>query len=180
MTPNGLAKNRLASHMLLTMLLMMMALVTTVIYWSFWPFQIIKINQFKVFEDSVASGSYLVYRLDYCKNPSYRSVPAVVQYSYVGAIAHLDTPSYSVIGQGVSLLPSGCSFVEEALRVPMIPSGTYRLEMIRIYHVNAMRDVVIRTVSNPFVITSRVSILQRENDELRRELRELVEERKSR
>lgn len=143
--------NELLPKITLLLLTMLMGLMVGTIYWLFWPYRIITIQDLRVAESTIGPGDFLVFKMDYCKNRAFADTPSIVQYSFVSG----DT-SYPRFGGRISLIPSGCTSIVEALRVPILPAGSYRLEMIRTYRVNPARDMTVRATSNSFIIRRRV------------------------
>ena len=60
--------------------------------------------------------------------------------------------AYSMPGMTLHRIKTGCGTMTDAVLVPRIPSGTYKLEIDRIYRSSPLRTVEVRTVSDPFEV----------------------------
>ena len=49
-------------------------------------------------------------------------------------------------------LQLGCHIAREAIEVPNIPSGVYKLEIVRVYNPTPLRRVEVKSVSNQFEV----------------------------
>jgi len=117
------------------------------LFWLWWPYKLITINNLQVLGPQVVAGSRLVLKMDYCKPRGFsEDLVAQVQYSF-----H-DDVGYGLLGQTSSWLLPGCGSSAEIVPVPMLPPGKYKLEVTRIYQVNFLRTVVVQAVSNEFQI----------------------------
>ena len=91
----------------------------------------------------VHSGDLLQYDLDYCKHTD---VDAEVHYSWSDGV------SYPMPGMTMRGLQLGCHIAREAIEVPNIPSGVYKLEIVRVYNPTPLRRVEVKSVSNQFEV----------------------------
>ena len=118
----------------------------TAAYW-FYPDPVLRITSpVHVRGESFAPGGLLLYDMSYCKD---MDIEAETHYSWNDDIA------YATTGMTLRTLEKGCHSIVEAVTVPNIPAGRYRLEAIRIYHPSPLRTVEVRRLSSWFTIADR-------------------------
>lgn len=112
-------------------------------YWSFFPYNPLVINTYRVQQKTVKSGSHMTYEIDFCKN---MALSAEVTRSFVNGIV-FNTDTITINN------PAGCKTNFVSIQVPQeIPSGVYRLRSTWVYKVNPIRDIVITMDTNTFEI----------------------------
>jgi hypothetical protein len=122
--------------------------VLATVFWWMKPTQILTISKpLQVQGEEFHPGDPLTYKMSYCK---FREGSAVVSISFVDAV------SYSTPGMSMRELPLGCHTVEEEILVPRIPSGTYKLEMVRTYQVSPLQERQVRAFSQEFKVKYRM------------------------
>ncbi len=134
-------------------------------FWLVIPYHVMQVNSLRVIGTEVEVGDYLEYSLDYCKSKRFESLRAHVQFSFRdGVIYNLPMES--------GPLASGCATELSVLPVPVLPEGTYHLEMMRAYSVNPLRDIEVHAISNVFKISNR----RRTEEMLRKQLPKVIPE----
>ena len=120
-----------------------LASVITATYW-FRPDPVLTINgPIRVAGTVFVPGDWLRYEMDYCKS---QDIEAEVHYSWIDGVA------YAMPGVALHRLKTGCGTITDAVLVPHIPPGKYKLEIERIYRASPLRTVEVRTVSAPFYV----------------------------
>jgi len=125
--------------------------ITVIVRWTRPEHLFNVIGPLKVFGTEFEVGGWLDYQMSYCKSTS---IDAEEHYSWVDGIA------YSTPGMAVRDLPQGCHTTIERVMVPRIPSGTYHLEMVRVYQPTPLRRVELHASSNLFTVVNKESVKQ--------------------
>lgn len=117
-------------------------MITTLFYWSVYPYKPIVIS-ITAINTTVKAGDSLFYQADYCK---YMQLPATVSRSFVDGIIF---STASIVADN----PVGCRTSKMVIEVPKgLISGEYTLKIIYSYQVNPIRHVDVVTVTNPFTV----------------------------
>jgi len=115
----------------------------TALIWS-WPDSILKLTSpIQVVGKQFHSGDWLEYRMSYCKT---KDIEGEVHLSWIDGVA------YPMPGMTLHMLKIGCNSVLEGVRIPSIPTGYYRLEMVRVYAASPMRQITVRSTSGYFSV----------------------------
>ena len=101
------------------------------------------INNITLLNDTFKRGDLLMYEIDYCKN---MNISATVSKHFEdGLIYRLNTEESDV--------SVGCHKKIVALHIPdKLPTGRYRLCSSATYHVNKIRDVTVKYVTDEFEV----------------------------
>ena len=124
---------------------MAMTALIIIVWWSR-PVRVLEISKpIEITGDKFTPGNFLQYKLNYCKSPD---IEADTSYAFV------DSVKYATPGKTTHRLIPGCHEVIEGVSVPNIPTGTYQLEMTRVYLPSPFRRVEVRSLSNFFVVVN--------------------------
>ena len=123
-----------------------LSVVLLAFYWL-WPFPVLTIRKDVTVDQKVyRAGDYLEYTFSYCKRDD---LEAETHFSFVDSVV------YSTPGMTMRSLPPGCHVATEGIYVPNLPSGRYKLEMVRMYQPTPLRRVMVQSMSNEFEIIGR-------------------------
>lgn len=124
-------------------------IIVLLLYWALWPHVVFKLNRdIKIITPHPIVGDYLEYEMDYCRDPNFAGINAVVQTSFIDHLLYLTPPT-------VGPLPSGCNTIDIAVPIPRFREGFYKLQVERTYWINPLRREVSKSTSSIFYVYSR-------------------------
>lgn len=138
--------NRLAYIISTVSIIVAIFLMLVFGYWYFAPYKTIEFNtpEHKVLTPVVAHGEELVYEVDFCKYSEIR--PMVFRYFKDGLI-------YAVPDVMATNNVTGCSKNVVYLTIPKgLPNGEFVLELVFVYQVNPIREIIVYSKTEKFVV----------------------------
>jgi hypothetical protein len=132
-------------------------------FWRLYPYEPIRIRSLTIKQTGLLPRQYVIMEMSYCKTESYRSMLADVRLSL------RDTVIWPMEQEYTEPLLTGCHVQQDWIRIPEVPpENHYHIDMTRVYHVNAMRDVSVSATSNAFqILPSPQSDISRAADAVR-------------
>lgn len=129
----------------ISVLISMQLSIFLVAFWLLYPYKLIEFNQpyATVTNKVISTGDFLEYTLDYCK---YTKLDAEIHRSFIDGVIYLTT-------DGIADVKEGCGKQKIRMYVPRaMAEGKYRLLITREYHVNPIRTVTIRYLTEEFEV----------------------------
>lgn len=136
-----------------------MGMIAYVVFYLVYPFKGLVINKKPaiVHTKEVVAGEEMVYELDYCR---YSDKHAEVTRQFIDGVIYTMPPITSIAKEG-------CAVQDYAIVVPStLNSGTYKLRLVVVVHINKLREVQTVFETEEFRIIGK-NELHEEEDEKR-------------
>ena len=114
-------------------------------YWLIYPYKPLEVKEpIEIINHTIQSGDNVLYEIEYCKN---MDIPVTIRRRFVdGLVYHI--PEFTT-----QMNDMGCREQIIAIEVPKkLPPGEYKLYTEFVYHVNPIRDVVVKVDSENFIV----------------------------
>ncbi len=139
-------------------LLASIAMIGYVVFYLVYPFKGLVINKKPaiVHTKEVVAGEELIYELDFCR---YSDKHAEVTRQFIDGVVYTMPPITAIAKEG-------CSVQDYALFVPStLNSGTYRLRVLVVIHINKLREVQTIIETEPFKIIGLNELHEKEDEQ---------------
>lgn len=129
-----------------------LALMGLFIFWLVYPYQTTDFinSPFPVQNKKVKVGGYVFYRVDYCK---YTDLIPEVSKTFIDGVLYTIPPAVGAKN------PMGChtNLVQTYVPKALVP-GKYVIQINYKYHVNPLREIEIKTETEPFEVVEKEDI----------------------
>lgn len=113
------------------------SILLMIVFWLFFPYKTIDVKEVVIHDHELQRGGELKYSIDFCK---YTKKPALVEKEWVDGVV-FKVPAF------VHDSSKGCHVVTPVMEVPtVLPDGAYKLEILYIYQVNPIRQIIVKEV----------------------------------